>query len=84
MRIFLFAICLAFIVPVWAEAELSPEALENWFESDDRAHPYIDSISEGELRFLRKPPDKRVPTMVNEITILITSMETGWVNPIIA
>jgi len=80
MRIFLFALCLAFIVPVWAETELSSEALENWFESDDQAHPYIDNISEGELRFLRKPPDKRVPTMVNEITISITSVETGWVN----
>jgi hypothetical protein len=80
MRIFLLAICLAFIVPVWAEAELSPEALENWFESDNQAHPYIDHISEGELHFLPEPPDKRVPAMVNEITILVTSVETGWVD----
>jgi len=80
MRILLFGILLAFIVPVWAGAEPSREALENWFESDDQALPYIDNISEGELRFLPKLQRKRVPTMVNEITILNASVETGWVN----
>jgi len=80
MRIFLFGMFIAFVMPVCAEAELSHEALESWFESDGQVHPYIDNVSEGELRFLPKPPDKRVPTMVNEITILIASVKTGWVN----
>lgn len=80
MRILLHGIFLAFIVPVCADAEPSHEALEKWFESDDQVHPYIDNINEGELHFLPKPPGKRVPTMVNEITISNTSVESGWVN----
>ncbi len=80
MRIFLFGILLALFVPVWADTDPSHQALEDWFESDDQATPYIDNISEGELRFLPKSPRKRVPTMVNQITISNSSVETGWVN----
>jgi len=80
MRIFLVGILLTFVVPVWADTEPSREELEKWFESDDQEHPYIDNISEGELRFLPRTPGKHVPTMVNKITILNASLETGWVN----
>jgi len=80
MRIFLLGIFLVVSVTVWAGAEPSVDALEKWFESDAQTHPFIDNISEGTLRFLPEPPGKRVPTMVNEITIVKTSVETGWVD----
>ena len=66
--------------PIYAGDQPSPEALEKWFASDDPAPPEIQDVNEGELHFFTTPPDKRVPAMLNEITISPASMETGWVN----
>ena len=64
--------------PVYA-SEPSVEELERWFESDDTAPPKTDNVNEGKLVFLSKIPDKRIPTVINNITITENSLLTGWV-----
>ena len=65
--------------PVYA-ADPSREELEKWFESDDLYQPDTVKISEGELRFLNTPPDKRVPSVFNEIKVSPDSIQKGWVD----
>jgi len=81
MRDIMTGILFCLAVPVWASSgEPSAEALEQWFESDEQVLPYVDDVSEGELRFLVKPPDKRTTSISNKIDILNTSIESGWVD----
>lgn len=77
---FSVALLVVFVIPAWADSEPSPEALERWFESDEMTSPYDDKISEGELRFLASPPEKRTTSISNKIDILNNSLESGWVS----
>ena len=80
MRSIIAGILIGVAIHCSANSEPSREALEKWFESDEQVLPYVDDVSEGELRFLVKPPDKRVTTISNEIHIYNHSLESGWVD----
>ena len=75
-------LCLGFIfLPSIIYADLSQEEIDKWLESDELAAPSsTDHVSEGELRFLKSMPDKRVPVMINNMTIHRSSLEQGWVD----
>ncbi len=47
-----------------------------WPDDDDKI---IDAINEGTLHFLDKPPDKPVHHHANKITVLKSSIDTGWI-----
>jgi hypothetical protein len=55
----------------------SDKDLQEWFESDEEG--FTENISEGELRFLEKPPAKPSLHSINRISISHESMSTGWV-----
>lgn len=59
-----------------ARSQADKDGEENWFieESD----VIIDSINEGELNFLDKPPEIPVHHHHNTIIALKSSIETGW------
>lgn len=60
--------------------EPSAKELEIWFASDDPEPPDFDSVNEGELRFLSRPPAKRTPSVTNNIRIQASSLSNGWVD----
>lgn len=76
----ILGILIGFAIHSSVNSEPSREALEKWFESDEQVLPYVDEVSEGELRFLVKPPDKRITLISNEINIHNDSLKTGWVD----
>lgn len=47
-----------------------------WPDDDDKI---IDAINEGKLHFLDKPPDNPVHHHHNKITVLKSSINTGWI-----
>lgn len=59
--------------------EISPEELEAWFEDDTHVSP-VDTVNEGELEFLSKPPQKPALHSKNKLTINKSSLADGWVS----
>jgi len=74
-----FSLISALTISLNSVAEVSQDngALEKWFDSDDEIS--TDHISEGELRFLEKPPLKPSLHSINRISISEDSLSTGWV-----
>lgn len=72
-----------------SHAELSQEALEKWFESDDWHPPKtsvqtndVDTshVNSGELTFLSTLPDKPVHHHENTVTLTTDSLQSGWIH----
>jgi len=59
--------------------EPSPQELEEWFQDDDRLHPFDKKSDGGELVFLKTPPTKRTPHSRNILTIPVHAVHSGWV-----
>jgi len=73
---FLLGLLLACAAPVWSE-DLSEQALEDWFNSDDDGLPF--AVNDGELEFLSQPPSKPVHHHHNILVISPRSLYDGWV-----
>lgn len=73
---FLLVLSLACAAPAWSE-DLSEQALEDWFNSDDDGLPF--AVNEGELEFLGQPPPKPVHHHHNILVISPRSLYDGWV-----
>ena len=74
-----FSLMPGFSLPAVAADELTPEQLEQWFEDDERDHPYALTGNDGELVFLPTPPAGRIPHSINILTIEPRSLQSGWV-----
>lgn len=59
--------------------QLSPQELEEWFEDDERLHPFDNKSDDGALVFLKTPPAKRTPHSRNLLTIPPHALQSGWV-----
>ena len=61
--------------------ELSQEALERWFESDELLAPLdpASNVNEGQLSFLEQRPSKAVHHHQNRLVISEHSLASGWV-----
>ena len=59
--------------------ELTPEQLEQWFENDEREHPYDSKSNDGDLVFLQTPPVKPTLHSTNILAIEPHSLHSGWV-----
>ncbi len=70
---------LGFSVVASGFEELTPEQLEQWFEDDERDHPYDLDNNEGELELLQQPPAKPTLHSNNILTIEPHSLDSGWV-----
>lgn len=62
-----------------AEKEMTPEELEQWFNSDSDDTARALAVNEGELVFLAVPPVKAVHHLHNQLTIGPGSLEDGFV-----
>jgi hypothetical protein len=71
----IFGLCL---LPVPALAEMSEAEIEKWLNNDTDELP-TDKINEGKLRFLPKPPVKKVHHHHNTMIVYKDSMKNGWV-----
>lgn len=71
---------MAFSLPVYCAPGPSEKELEDWFNDDDRAHPYEGSVGDEQLEFLSSPPAKRIPHSKSRLHILPDSPDDGWVN----
>lgn len=78
LTLFIFVLLtLSFSLNSYAEPAPNNSELEQWFNSDDEIS--TDHISEGELKFLEKPPLKPSLHSINRISISEESLTTGWV-----
>ena len=68
---------LFWIAGVYANEAMTPAELERWFQQEESSS--IETISEGELRFLVEQPAKPVLHSLNVLTIYPTSLDDGWV-----
>ena len=74
----LLPLLLFLLLPLAAPAQdMTAEELERWLEDDSEARAL--AVNEGELVFLDPPPDDRVPTSRNILTIDQASIDQGWV-----
>jgi hypothetical protein len=76
----LVSMTLLLLVSLFASAVASSRADIDWetyWPGDD--DEVIDAINEGELNFLDKPTDKPVHHHHNKITVLKSSIKTGWI-----
>lgn len=64
---------------VAADEPMTPEELEQWFNSDDDAVARALAVNEGELVFLAAPPAKAVHHLRNRLTIGPASLDDGFV-----
>ena len=64
---------------VGEQAELAPQELEEWFQDDERFHPYVKKSDDGVLVFLKTPPAKRTPYSRNILTIPPHALQSSWV-----
>jgi hypothetical protein len=62
-----------------AEEAMTPEQLEEWFNSDADDTARALAVNEGELVFLAVPPAKAVHHLRNRITIKLASLDDGFV-----
>lgn len=67
-----------------AHAEMSKDALEEWFESDNFQPPSLstatDHINSGELAFLTDIPNKPFHHHENTVTLTPDSLQSGWIH----
>ena len=59
--------------------ELSEEALQRWFESDDMASPYEEKGGDASLQFIHPPPAEAIPHSHTRLRFDAQSRDTGWV-----
>ena len=78
LRSFLTLLILFTFPALQAEATPTAEELEKWFMSDEVEPPR--QSSDSHLTFIPPPTDKPALHSVNEITITLQSIKTGWVN----
>lgn len=64
---------------VAADEPMTPEELEQWFNSDDDDVARALAVNEGELVFLAVPPAKAVHHLRNRLTIGPNSLKDGFV-----
>lgn len=57
-------------------ATAAPQEAEQWFEQDE---PDTRHVNEGELHFLRRVPEGRMPRLDNLLLIRRSSLDDGWV-----
>lgn len=77
----LLCLCLLTLsMPASGFNELTPEQLEQWFEDDERDHPYETSSNDGDLVFLPSAPARPTLHSSNILTIEPHSLQSGWVN----
>ncbi len=75
------SLCLYFLLSassVNAGEEVSPAELDKWFEQDNASA--TDKVSEGELRFITRKPNKPVLHSLNKLVIYPSSLDDGWVS----
>lgn len=78
LRSFLTLLFLFAFPALQAEATPTTEELEKWFMSDELAPP--SQSSDSHLTFIAPPTGKPALHSVNEITINLQSIKTGWVD----
>lgn len=61
------------------EEELTPEELEQWFESDSSYPGYIDTSAGAELKIIAPISDKLIPSSHTRLTITSDSLNSGWI-----
>lgn len=70
---------LSIVIAAENSPQLSPQELEEWFEDDERLHPFDKKSDDGALVFLKTPPAKRTPHSRNILTISPHALQSGWV-----
>ena len=76
--ILFFSICsFVFTSLIHAKEFLSPEELENWFNSDDELP--TTKVNGGQLKFLASKPTKKTFHSVINVTLNQNSIDNGWV-----
>lgn len=78
MRVTISLACLLMLVGLQASANLTDEALEAWFASDDDED--TSDVNEGVLEFLQDADNRRILQTSNYITISADSLASGWVS----
>lgn len=76
----LYFLLMGSIFPAQGSDEPTPNQLEEWFEDDERDHPYDRKSDDGALVFLHTAPEKRALHSKNLLTIEPHSLQSGWVN----
>lgn len=79
LNAFLFILFLMSTATAEESPQLSPQELEEWFQDDERLHPYDKKSDDGKLIFLKAPPVKRTPFSQNVLTIHEHALRSGWV-----
>lgn len=72
-------LCVTFLLPYANAGEVSEEALERWFESDETGPPQKDYSGSEKLEFIAPLEDKPTPLSKTLLAVTEQSMETGWV-----
>ena len=79
LSLFLYCLLLGLVIAEDASPQLTPQQLEEWFQDDEREHPFDRQSDDGVLVFLASPPAKRTPHSRNILTIQSHSLQSGWV-----
>ena len=74
----LLGLSLFVISPVPAQ-ELTDEALERWFESDEMTSPYEEKGGDATLQFIHPAPDEAIPHSYTRLRFDEASHSSGWV-----
>lgn len=60
--------------------ELSDEALERWFESDEMTSPYEEKGGDATLQFIHPPAEEKIPHSHTRLRLDRQSTTNGWVS----